>query len=183
VSSRLEQEAHAWVASDHPHTEHLERALYWLLELEPDAREALRIAALLHDIERAYPDPRSPFDSALHWQEVAYVRYHQTRCAQYLAGWLLDHDADPSVARDAVELVLYHEEGGWPEADLLQAADSLSFIETMTPLIRDWIADARTTPESALAKLEHMYERVQVPQARELGRPLIDAALAECRVA
>jgi hypothetical protein len=183
VSQPLEDAARAWARAEHPHARHLERSLDWLLELDRDARDALRIAALLHDIERAYPDPDARWSGASHWAEDTYVHYHEARCAQYLAAWLLDHDAHPTVARDAVALVLYHEEGGWPEADLLQAADSLSFIETMTPLIRGWIANGDTTPQSALAKLEHMYERMRVPAARELGRPLIEAALAECRAA
>ena len=63
-----------------------------------------------------------------------------------------------------------HERGGWPEADLLQAADSLSFIETLTPLLREWIATGRSTREGALAKLDFMWDRMQVPRARELGR-------------
>jgi hypothetical protein len=183
VSRPLEEQARTWVRSDHPHARHLERALDWLLELDPAAGDALRMAALLHDIERAYPDPTSPWSGARDWASDAYVHYHETRCAQYLAAWLLERGADPTVARDAVQLVLVHEEGGWPEADLLQAADSLSFIETMTPLIRGWIVHGDTTPQSALAKLEHMYERMRVPAARELGRPLIEAAMAECRAA
>ena len=88
------------------------------------------------------------------------------------------------MARDAVELVLYHEEGGWPEADLLQAADSLSFIETMTPLITRLDHDRRRPPARARwPSSQHMYDRMRVPRARELGRPLIEAAMAECSAA
>jgi hypothetical protein len=175
--------ARAWVEEIHPHALHLLRTETWLLELDGDAGEALRLAAVLHDIERAFPDADAGWDSARDWDSPAYNRWHQDRCARIASGWLSEQGAPDSLVAEADALIRVHEEGGWREADLLQAADSLSFIETMTPLIRDWITDARTTPESALAKLEHMYERVQVPQARELGRPLIDAALAECRVA
>ena len=46
--------------------------------------------------------------------------------------------------RDEVEaLVRVHEEGGWPEADLVQAADSLSFLETMVPLVVGWVQAGR----------------------------------------
>jgi hypothetical protein len=183
ISPQLESVAMDWARAEHPHALHLERALHWLVQLEPDASAALRIAALLHDIERAYPDPDAPYDGALQWDQDVYIRYHETRCAQYLAAWLIEHRADPTVARDAVELVLYHEEGGWREADLLQAADSLSFIDTMTPLITGWITSGRTTRQGALAKLQHMYDRIRVRRARELGRPLIEAAMAECSAA
>lgn len=33
---------------------HFERTVYWLLKLKPDADEALKIAAIAHDIERAF---------------------------------------------------------------------------------------------------------------------------------
>ena len=36
-------------------------------------------------------------------------------------------------------LVRVHEEGGWPEANVVQAADSLSFLETMVGLVAGWI--------------------------------------------
>ena len=53
----------------------------------------------------------------------------------------------------------------------------------MTPLITGWITSGRTTREGALAKLQHMYDRIRVRRARELGRPLIEAAMAECSAA
>jgi len=75
--------------------------------------------------------------------------------------------------------VAVHERGGWPEADLLQAADSLSFIETLTPLLREWVATGRSSKESALAKLDFMWDRMQVPRAREIGRALYERSRAE----
>ena len=173
ISPQLESEAMEWARAEHPHALHLERALHWLVQLDSDASAALRIAALLHDIERAFPDPDSPYDGARQWDQDAYVRYHETRCAQFLAAWLIEHRADPTVARDAVELVLYHEEGGWREADLLQAADSLSFIDTMTPLITGWITTGTTTREGALAKLA-AHVRPHPGAARARARPAAD---------
>ena len=54
---------------------------HWALELEPDASERLRIAAVLHDIERAFPDREATWDSARDWDSPAYNRWHQDRCA------------------------------------------------------------------------------------------------------
>ena len=135
----------AWARGEHPHAEHLERTLHWARELEPAAGGALLLAALLHDIERAAPDPGSPFDPARDWSLDAYVDYHQGRSAAHLARWMAERSAAPDDIAAAVALVAVHERGGWPEADVLQAADSLSFIETMTPLLRDWVATGRTT--------------------------------------
>jgi uncharacterized membrane protein (DUF2068 family) len=47
--------ARAWVVElRHPHERHLLRTEDWAVELEPDASEQLRLAAVLHDVERAF---------------------------------------------------------------------------------------------------------------------------------
>jgi hypothetical protein len=170
----------AWVRAEHPHARHLERTAFWAGELEPAASDVLLLSALLHDIERAVPDPGSPFDSARDWSLDAYVDYHQGRSAAHLARWMAERDAVPGEIAGAVALVAVHERGGWPEADLLQAADSLSFIETLTPLLREWVATGRSTRAGALAKLDLMWDRISVPGALERGRALYEHAREEC---
>jgi hypothetical protein len=180
TASELLGEGVAWVRAEHPHAEHLERTLFWARALDPAASDVLLLAALLHDIERAVPDPGSPFDSARDWSLDAYVDYHQGRSAAHLARWMAERGAAAADTAGAVALVAVHERGGWPEADLLQAADSLSFIETMTPLLRDWVATGRSTSAGALAKLDFMWERMTVPAARELGRDIYGSAREAC---
>jgi hypothetical protein len=179
TASDLLGEGVTWARAEHPHAAHLERTLFWARELEPDASGVLLLAALLHDIERAVPDPGSPFDSARDWSLDAYVDYHQGRSAAHLARWMAERGADVDEISPAVALVAVHERGGWPEADLLQAADSLSFIETLTPLLREWIATGRSSQADALAKLDFMWDRIRVPAARERGRALYEGARAE----
>ena len=50
----LEEEALEWIAP-YWNANHLVRTRDWLLELEPDAPEGLRLAALTHDMERHFP--------------------------------------------------------------------------------------------------------------------------------
>ena len=50
----LEERALAWI-EPYWNAEHLVRTRDWVLELEPDASEALRLAALTHDMERHFP--------------------------------------------------------------------------------------------------------------------------------
>jgi hypothetical protein len=175
--------ARDWVLDVHPHARHLDRTLEWVDILDADASEQLRIAAVTHDIERAFPDPGATWDSARDWDSPEYNRWHQDRCARIASNWLREQGAPDALVTEVDALIRVHEEGGWREADLLQAADSLSFIDTMTPLITGWITTGTTTREGALAKLQHMYDRIRVPRARELGRPLIEAAMAECSAA
>jgi hypothetical protein len=173
----LVDDAAAWIEAVHPHPYHLTRALEILLELEPGASEALQLATVTHDSERAFPDPDPPFDSARHFDVPGYLRFHQRRAAATTGRWLDDRGA-PFGLRDQVTiLIAHHEEGGWPEADLLQAADSLSFLETMVPLVEGWITKGRTGPERAFAKLQWMHDRIapELVEARERAVPLLEA--------
>ena len=102
-------------------------------------RGAAQIAAVTHDIERAFPDPDATWDSARDWDSPDYNRWHQDRCADLVAAWLREQGAAGGARGAHVEaLVRVHEDGGWPEADVLQAADSLSFLETMVPARAGW---------------------------------------------
>jgi hypothetical protein len=165
-------DARAWVTEVHPHAPHLLRTEHYVLEIDPTASEALRVAAVLHDIERAFPDPDSPFNSARDWDSPEYNRWHQDRCADIAAEWLRGEDDAEEIER----LIRVHEEGGWREADILQAADGLSFLETMVPLVAGW-----PSKERAAAKLRSSVDRMAPDQerARELGAPLLERALEE----
>jgi len=175
------ERAHAWITAVHPHARHLERTLDWLLVLDPDASDAARIAAATHDVERAYPDGDSPWDSARDWDSVAYNRWHQDRCAELVEPGLRDRGASEELAREVTGLVRVHEEGGWLEADLVQAADSLSFLETMVWLVVRWVESGRAPRERAEGKLYNAVERMSpdLTQARELAQPLYEAGLRE----
>ena len=163
----------AWVEAVHPSAPHLVRTLEWVDALEPGARDALRIAALVHDAERAFPEPGAHWNPRDHWDVDEYVRWHQDRSAAIAAGWLAAEGAAPGLVEDVRRLVAAHEDGGSPEAAVLQAADSLSFLEVMVPAIASW------PPERAEGKLRHMAERVSV--ARELAADRLAPALMQWR--
>ncbi|HSI80632.1 MAG TPA: cyclase family protein [Solirubrobacterales bacterium] len=177
--------ARAWIAEIHPHAHHLDRAESWLVALEPEASDAMRIAAVTHDIERAFPDPDVRWDSAEHWDDPEYNRWHQDRCAAIIADWLAEQGAPEELSRDVEALVRAHEDGGWPEADLVQAADSLSFLETMVPLIVAWVETGKAPPERAEGKLRHSASRISsdLPRAREIAAAMLTPALSRVRAA
>jgi hypothetical protein len=177
--------ARQWMADVHPHARHLERTLDWLLVLDPDASEAARIAAATHDVERAYPDGNVAWDSARDWDSAEYNRWHQDRCADMIGPGLLERGASEELAREVAGLVRVHEDGGWLEADLVQAADSLSFLETMVPLVVGWIESGRAPRERAEGKLRHSVERISpdLPRAKEIAEALLAPALSRLRAA
>ena len=179
--SELVSAARAWVVElRHPHERHLLRTEDWAVALEPDAGERLRLAAVLHDIERAFPAPGTSWDSARDWDSPVYNRWHQDRSAEIAAGWLREQGASEELVDGVERLIRVHEDGGWPEADVLQAADSLSFLETLAPLVVGWIESGRATPERGAAKVRSSVDRIKpdMTHARELAEPMLREALA-----
>lgn len=178
--TELLRAARAWVLEcNHPHERHLLSTEHWLLQLAPQASQRLRIAAVLHDIERAFPAPGFDWDSARDWDNPDYNRWHQDRCAEFAARWLREQGASDELVKGVEALIRVHENGGWAEADLLQAADSLSFLDTLTPLTISWVQTGRATPERAKAKIQSSLDRIDpsLEPARELARPMLAEAL------
>ena len=61
VESGFVDRARHWVVENYPYNrDHLIRSLEWLDRLAPGLPEAVRLAALTHDMERAFPGPDSP---------------------------------------------------------------------------------------------------------------------------
>jgi len=110
---------------------HAENTLQWVLRLQPDADQALRLAALAHDIDRA---------SEQKVRREAYSDYddfkaaHARHGAEILWELLTECAVAEPVRREACRLVRLHEVGGDPRADLLKEADSLSYFEVNLPL-------------------------------------------------
>jgi hypothetical protein len=155
----LERTALEWIAS-YWNADHLVRTRDWVLELDPDAGLALRLAALTHDIERNFPAGPAP-DLA----DPDYERVHAERSARIVHEWLASQGAAEQLANAVARLVTAHEVGGWREADLLQAADSLSFLEVNATRPAVWVRDGRCSPADARARLRRMHERIAVRQA------------------
>ncbi len=169
----LEERALAWI-EPYWNAEHLRRTRDWLLELDPAASEALRLAALTHDIERHFPGGPSADLSKAPEEDFEYRRVHSERSAGFVADRLRAEGAAEGLVDEVVRLIHLHEFGGDREADLLQAADSLSFLEVNIDLPAKWAAEGLCSFERGLDQHRWMYERIRVPQARELAKPLYD---------
>ena len=81
------------------------------------------------------------------------------------------------LAAEVERLSVAHEIGGLSDEDLLQAADSLSFLEVIPPVVAGWFTSGRCSRERAKAQLRWMHDRIRVPRARELAGPLYEEAL------
>jgi hypothetical protein len=111
---------------------HAENVLEWVLKLKPDADEALQIAALAHDIDRAVEKrkiSRSDFNDY-----DAFKAAHAKNSARILKEILNGCHVEQTIIDEACRLVERHEAGGDPCSDLLKDADSISYFEVNMPL-------------------------------------------------
>jgi hypothetical protein len=172
--------ARQWVIEKYPYNSyHLLKTLEWLDRLAPNATEAMRLAALTHDMERAFPGPDQPIHCILKgFDDHEYNAAHAARSARIVGAWLREQGTDEALVEEVERLIRAHEDGGWAEANLVQAADSLSFLEVNTDLFLDMIRSGKRSPEEVATKFDYTYERIQVEWAEELALPLYKQAKA-----
>ncbi len=111
---------------------HAENTLEWLLKLDTAADQALKIAALAHDIDRAVETQkvhRADFKDYNRFKAA-----HARNGARILRAILNKCSVAKSVADEACRLVTLHEVGGDPRSDLLKDADSMSYFEVNMPM-------------------------------------------------
>jgi hypothetical protein len=181
TESSLVEAARRWVVERYPYNrDHLVCALDWLDRLAPGSDEAVRLATLTHDMERAFPGPDSPQMSSLN--DPLYNKLHSERSARIVGTWLRRKGASDALVYNVETLILAHETGGWLEADLVQAADSLSFFDTNIDLFLDFVRAGRFSAADVRWKFEHSYQRIQVPHAKALALPRFEAAGARLAI-
>ena len=111
---------------------HAENTLEWLLTLNPKADQALQIAALAHDIDRAVENQkvrRNDYDDY-----DAFKAAHARNGARMLREIMEKCGIDSSMTEEACRLVTFHEVGGDPRSDLIKNADSISYFKVNMPL-------------------------------------------------
>ena len=178
VATEIERRAIAWIAPYHQ-ARHLERARDWLVYLDQNAPLEARLAVVTHDIERMFPNGPTIDKAQCRWDDPHYLYAHASRSAEVVGVWLHSQDSAKGVSLSEVQrLITLHEFGGIDGADLVQAADSLSFLETLQDVVRGWVISGECGAGQARAKHRYMAERIRVPEARRLAGPLLAQALA-----
>jgi len=104
---------------------HSKNTLEWLLKLSPDADEALKIAALGHDIERAIARRKVKREDYKSYDE--FKDAHASNSAKVMTEIMKECDASKRLSDDVFSLVRYHETGNTQRIDILRDADSISF--------------------------------------------------------
>jgi len=156
---------------------HLKRTAYWAKRLDPACDEAVLIAAVSHDIERAFMEPSDLYGGLKDgFLDPVYLARHQQRSAEIISGFLQLKGAAPDLVARVRALVLKHEEGGSAAQNLLRDADSLSFLENN---VKYFIAAKAPLADKNLIKrkFDWMYQRISSPVAREIAKKWYARAL------
>jgi hypothetical protein len=140
---------------------HSELVLKWVLKLKPDADEALKIAALSHDIDRAISKITEK-DLKDFSKIDDFKREHSIRSAKFICDILKKHEYPQSIIDKVKHLVENHEFGGDEESNLLMDADSLAYFDYNIPSYLK-----RNGKERTKEKVRFMYKRLSA-KARKL---------------
>ena len=178
METEVERRAAAWI-EPYSQSWHLVRARDWLVHLCPTASLEARLAVLTHDIERMFPNGPSMDKAATRWDDPHYLYAHASRSAEVVGFWLREQGAlpEPPLLSEVQRLITLHEFGGLDEADLVQAADSLSFLETLQDVVKSWVVKGECDVDKARAKHQYMADRIRVPEAAYPCKLLLADAL------
>ena len=175
AESPLIEAATRWVMDEYAYNGyHLVRSLEWLDRIAPGSPEAVRLATLTHDMERAFPGPDQPVLTS--FDDPEYLAAHSQRSARIVGAWLRVQGAAAETVREVEELIRVHEVGGSPEANLVQAADSLSFLDCNIDLFLGMVRSGKRSVQEVRRKFDGSLDRIQVPHARELALPMLEQA-------
>ncbi len=159
-------------AGDGVGTNHVLRTVHWVKRLKPDADEALLVAAVAHDIERALRKHES-YDkitkSDKGFRSDEHLTHHQGEGARIIGEYLEQIGADPGTVERVRMLVSRHEIGGNDDQNVLKDADSISFFEN----IADYFVSKKvgeTGWEKVKDKFDWMYDRITSDKAKEFAR-------------
>lgn len=178
---KILREIRVWVSSVCPNADHLLATEKWLLKLDPKTDLASQVAALTHDIERAFQKDRNPpkDENSIKWDDSVYGKWHGERSADFVEQELREMGInDDDFIKETKNLIEFHEFGGDTQKDLIKDSDSLSFLEVNIPLFISWIP-GRRSKEDVREKVDYMFNRISSIKAKKLAQPYYNKAMSE----
>jgi hypothetical protein len=167
---------------------HSKNTLEWLLKLKPDADDAMKIAALGHDIERAIEERKVRREDYKDYDE--FKESHASNSAKILAEIMKECGISTKLADDIFFLVCHHETGGTRRVDILRDADSISFFHVNLPyyFLRNGVEETKKRCLWGYGKLPENLKRVVAEfdyQSKELEllvRTCISEAVSQFKI-
>jgi hypothetical protein len=157
--------------------DHFLNTIDWLLEIKPDADEAMQIAAVAHDIERAFRksdvnDRKMEYG----FTDSKFLEMHSERGAEIIGKFLEKNDANKEIIAKVKKLVSTHEVGGDEDQNFIKDADSLSFFEVNVKFFLTEKVKVNGK-ERVKEKFDWMYNRISSKKAKKLAKPMYENAL------
>jgi hypothetical protein len=152
---------------------HLERTVYWVRLMKPDADEGLLIAAIYHDIERAVFG-----DWVKGSTNKETLRRHGQLSAEIIGGFLSILNAESDFIDRVKMLVSMHEFNGDGDHNILIEADCMSYFETQASTHAEEWPEQGVPKDLVLKKFEFMYSRVQSRDAKKVIAPWFKKAVS-----
>jgi len=155
----------------------------WLLRLAPDARLAVQLAALFHDIERLISEADARVEHRAGAHPAGYQAFkdaHAARGAEMAEALLEAAGIDAETRRQTVRLIALHEQpptADGPDAEpisLLNDADALSFFSLNSAGYLDYFG-----PEPTRKKVAYTLRRLRPEARRHLAGVRLPALVAQ----
>ena len=108
---------------------HAELTKKRLLELMPDADDAVKIAALAHDIDRGVYKITETYNLKDYGNIDEFKKEHAIRSAKVVAKLLQEEGFENDFVKKVANIVTNHEVGGDPETNAVMDADSISYFD------------------------------------------------------
>lgn len=168
-----------WVEKNYQNAPHLLRTAHWVKKIDPEANDSLVIAALTHDMERAFHSTsKKILNDDERWDDRNRQLEHGRRSAKAVGQFLQSIGVPKDLIQEVKKLIEVHEIGGSAEADLLRDADSISFLEINSPMFISWVPE-RMSKKQAREKFDYMFGRITDRQRKTLARPFYEKALQD----
>lgn len=175
----LLEETKKWIEKSYNY-KHLERSGYWVKKLDPKVDEAVLIAALTHDMDRAFTKPddiKFPKGISKRKYNELYKK-HGLGAARIVGEFLDEKGANKKLISKVKKLIEKHEFGGTYEENLVKDADSLSFLENNISVFIGFIPE-KITKEDVKRKFNYMFNRISSPKAKQMAKPFYKKAMKE----
>ncbi len=150
---------------------HALRTVFWIKELYSQADKAMLIAAIAHDIERAFK--KDKLDgircNKKGFLDEKHIKYHQEKGAEIIGDFLKKQKAEDDLVNKVKMLVSKHEVGGSKEQNILKDADSISFFENNVDYFVEKLS-IKVGKKEVRDKFNWMFERITSSKAKEIAR-------------
>jgi hypothetical protein len=161
-------------AEDHHDLIHAQKTVYWIRELKPSADEALLVAGVLHDIERAiYGDWKKGTS------DPEALLKHQNMSAQEAEKFLRQENASEEMIGRVKYLISYHEVGGDEDQNILCDADCLAWFEDKAVRNIKKHKIQNKPKEEMKEKLNYLMSIISTKKAKKIAKKYYEEALNE----